>query len=52
MADLSNVHELALADAEQVQVYADAVRLVGQKKLLGTYIHLPLMGATISIKNE
>jgi ATP-dependent exoDNAse (exonuclease V) beta subunit len=49
MGDLSNVHELALADAEQVQVYADAVRSVGWKKLLGTYIHLPLLGVSVSI---
>ena len=49
MGDLSNVQELALADAEQVQVYAGAVHLVGRKKLLGTYIHLPLMGVSVSI---
>jgi len=44
---VAEARELALADAPQVQVYADAVQLAMGKPILAMGIHLPLIGSTI-----
>jgi ATP-dependent helicase/nuclease subunit A len=46
----SDARDFALADAEQVQAYANAVNLAAAKPIIAMYIHLPLIGAQVALK--
>ena len=50
----ADAREFALADALQLQVYADALSLAMSKPILAMFIHLPLIGALVelSLKSE
>lgn len=46
---ISQAKEFALDNAEQVQIYGDAVQLAKGKNIQALYIHLPLIGAMVRL---